>query len=268
MPGGCGGRARWRCGEAGRDLWSRPSNPAGSTVRGRRPRRGRRRRHGSRTPRAAARHRRDALGGGPAGGRVGQHRGFKRKPLILIRGGYRSAQRNASNKRLLLVDRRTGRQFECAEVKLLGASGSDGSSTSVKAASGNCRQIARSSAVTVSQPYLNMYSPGSVTRPARCHVTLLTTDQPPWCGVLQKIFVKIRRPDPADRMRVQSSRLRSDWPQALPPPSARVRCRSGLPAIAARSRAGLRKAASPAHGFRPEIRPRHGGDRAFRGRSD
>jgi len=30
----------------------------------------------------------------------------------------------------------------------------------------------------VSQPYLNMYRPGSVTRPARCHVTLLTTDQP------------------------------------------------------------------------------------------
>src|SRR6202048_3384854 len=45
--------------------------------------------------------------------------------------------------------------------------------TSVNVASGNCRQIAKSSAVTVSQPNLNMYRPGSVTRPAFCHVILL-----------------------------------------------------------------------------------------------
>ena len=46
-------------------------------------------------------------------------------------------------------------------------------------ACGNCRQIARSSAVTVSHPNLNMYLPGSVTRPALCHVTLLTTGRSP-----------------------------------------------------------------------------------------
>ena len=45
--------------------------------------------------------------------------------------------------------------------------------TSVNVASGNRRQIAKSSAVTVSQPNLNMYRPGSVTRPAFCHVILL-----------------------------------------------------------------------------------------------
>jgi hypothetical protein len=52
----------------------RPSMVAG------RGRRGRRRRHGSHASRDAARHRRDALGGGPAGGRIGQRRGFERKP--------------------------------------------------------------------------------------------------------------------------------------------------------------------------------------------
>ena len=53
MPGGCGGRARWRCGEAGRDLRSRPSKPRDrpSVVAGR-GRRGRRRGHGSRATRA------------------------------------------------------------------------------------------------------------------------------------------------------------------------------------------------------------------------
>jgi hypothetical protein len=40
-----------------------------------------------------------------------------------------------------------------------------GSGISVKVAAGNCFQIARSSAVTVSQPNLNMYRPGSVTFP-------------------------------------------------------------------------------------------------------
>jgi hypothetical protein len=46
----------------------------------------------------------------------------------------------------------------------------------VKVASGNRSQIARSSAATVSQPNLNMYRPGSATRPALCHVILLTND--------------------------------------------------------------------------------------------
>src|ERR1700682_4836238 len=48
--------------------------------------------------------------------------------------------------------------------------------TSVNAAFGNCFQTARSSAVTVSQPNVNIYRPGSVTRPAFCQVILLTTD--------------------------------------------------------------------------------------------
>jgi hypothetical protein len=39
--------------------------------------------------------------------------------------------------------------------------------TSVNAAFGNCSQTARSSAVIVSHPNLNMYRPGSVTRPLR-----------------------------------------------------------------------------------------------------
>src|SRR3979490_86922 len=50
--------------------------------------------------------------------------------------------------------------------------------TSVNAAFGNCSQtaISSSSAVRVSHPNVNMYRPGSVTRPAFCHVILLTTD--------------------------------------------------------------------------------------------
>src|ERR1700730_14797796 len=46
--------------------------------------------------------------------------------------------------------------------------------TSENAAFGSFSQTARSSAVTVSQPNRNMYRPGSVTRPACCHVTLST----------------------------------------------------------------------------------------------
>src|SRR5713101_4148753 len=41
----------------------------------------------------------------------------------------------------------------------------------------NCGQTARSSAVTVSQPNVNMYRPGSVTCPAFCQVILLTTNR-------------------------------------------------------------------------------------------
>src|SRR5439155_8466704 len=76
---------------------------------------------------------------------------------------------------------------------------------SVNDASGNCCQIARSSAVMVSQPYRNMYRPGSVTRPALCHVTLLTTDCPSLplgAEFLKNHITTIRRPEPADRMRV------------------------------------------------------------------
>jgi hypothetical protein len=75
-------------------------------------------------------------------------------------------------------DLRGGPNFEGAEMEFLGRVRSDGRLTSVNDASGNCRQTARSSAVMVSQPYRNMYRPGSVTRPAFCHVTLLTTDSP------------------------------------------------------------------------------------------
>ena len=46
--------------------------------------------------------------------------------------------------------------------------------TSENAAFGSFSQTARSSAVTVSHPNRNMYRPGSVTRPACCHVTLST----------------------------------------------------------------------------------------------
>src|SRR5204862_1838789 len=83
-----------------------------------------------------------------------------------------------------------------------GASGVDGRLTSVNDAPGTCRQIARSSAVTVSQPYRNMYRPGSVTRPAFCHVTLLTTDRPSVPRFSQNHTTMIRRPEPADHKRV------------------------------------------------------------------
>jgi hypothetical protein len=52
--------------------------------------------------------------------------------------------------------------------------------TSENAAFGNCSQTARSSAVTVSHPNLNMYRPGSVTRPTCAQVTLLTANHFPF----------------------------------------------------------------------------------------
>src|ERR1700753_2737580 len=48
--------------------------------------------------------------------------------------------------------------------------------TSVNAAFGNCFHTAKSSAVMVSQPNLNRYRPGSVTRPTCCQVTLSTAN--------------------------------------------------------------------------------------------
>jgi hypothetical protein len=54
--------------------------------------------------------------------------------------------------------------------------------TSVNAAFGNCSQTARSSGVTVSHPNLNMYRPGSVTRPTCAQVTLLTANHFPFAA--------------------------------------------------------------------------------------
>jgi hypothetical protein len=61
---------------------------------------------------------------------------------------------------------RRQRQFEGAEMEFLPPVLRNCGGDQRDAASGNCCQIARSSAVTVSQPNLNMYRPGSVTRPA------------------------------------------------------------------------------------------------------
>jgi hypothetical protein len=52
--------------------------------------------------------------------------------------------------------------------------------SSVNAAFGYACQIARSSGVTVSQPNLNMYRPGSVTRPTCAQVILLTAKHFPF----------------------------------------------------------------------------------------
>jgi hypothetical protein len=54
----------------------------------------------------------------------------------------------------------------------------------VNAAFGNCSQTARSSAVTVSPPNLNMYRLGSVTRPTCAQVTLLTANHLPFTPTL------------------------------------------------------------------------------------
>jgi hypothetical protein len=53
-------------------------------------------------------------------------------------------------------------------------------SSRISAAVGNCSQTARSSDVTVSHPNLNMYRPGSVTRPTCDQVTLLTANHCPF----------------------------------------------------------------------------------------
>ena len=156
MPSGCGGRARWRCGAAVTDLWSMRSSPRGSTGRGRRrsPSESEAEHRSRAARRAAARRRRDAVGSGPAG-EIDGTSGSSSEGL----GDWPAARM---------------RRDEIPRAR----PASDGSLTSVNAASGNCRQIARSSAVMVSQPNLNIYRPGSVTRPAFCHVTLVTTDQP------------------------------------------------------------------------------------------
>src|SRR4029077_1224286 len=51
--------------------------------------------------------------------------------------------------------------------------------TSVNAAFGCCSHTARSSAEIVSQPNLNIYRPGSVTRPTCAQVILLTANHFP-----------------------------------------------------------------------------------------
>ena len=63
--------------------------------------------------------------------------------------------------------------------------------TSVNAAFGNCSQTARSSAVTVSHPNLNMYRPGSVTRPTCAKVTLLTANHFPFAFTFLKSMQKL-----------------------------------------------------------------------------
>jgi hypothetical protein len=49
-------------------------------------------------------------------------------------------------------------------------------------------EVIKTRPVIVSQPYLNMYRPGSVTRPAFCHVTLLTTDCPSAPSFSKKLY--------------------------------------------------------------------------------
>ena len=110
---------------------------------------------------------RDAGGGRPAGGGVRRYRirAFQaKKPLHLsppeppcedVSGSSNAPRRNSSPASVSAV------------------------LTSVNAASGNCSQIARSSADIVSHPNVNMYRPGSVTRPTFCHVTLLIAKRAP-----------------------------------------------------------------------------------------
>ena len=57
--------------------------------------------------------------------------------------------------------------------------------TSVNAAFGNCSQTARSCAVTVSHPNLNMYRPGSVTRPTCAQVFIFPSHLQPWLFVIR-----------------------------------------------------------------------------------
>ena len=137
-------------GRSGQTEGDRPALVAG---RGRRERDRRDRSCAAR--RATARRRRHAGRGRPSGGGVDEIQCSSSEGLEGWAGISKAPRWNSS-----------------------GASGDDGRLTSVNDASGNWRQTARSSAVTVSQPYLNMYRPGSVTRPALCHVTLLTTDSP------------------------------------------------------------------------------------------
>ena len=71
-----------------------------------------------------------------------------------------------------------GWYFEGAEVEFLGRVGGRRQVDQRERRLGELAPDREIVAVTVSQPYLNMYRPGSVTRPALCHVTLLTTDSP------------------------------------------------------------------------------------------
>ncbi len=106
--------------------------------------------------------------------------------------------------------------------------------TSVNTASGNCSQTPRSSVAMVSHPNVNMYRPGSVTRPAFCQLILLTTDQFPQGA---------RRPKPAGYPRGRfNPRRRTSPPWMARQPAAGVAWAAEPSAIAARSRAALRRA--------------------------
>ena len=61
----------------------------------------------------------------------------------------------------------------------------------MKAAPGNCCQIARSSAVTVSQPNLYMYRPGSVTNPICAQVILLTVNLGDAWGLVRALAASV-----------------------------------------------------------------------------
>src|SRR6266704_1336733 len=78
----------------------------------------------------------------------------------------------------------SARSFRNSNAPKRYSSISDAVLISVNAAFGSCCQIARSSAAMVSHPNLNMYRPGSVTRPTCRHVTFLTAVAPDLCATL------------------------------------------------------------------------------------
>src|SRR5260370_27622288 len=80
--------------------------------------------------------------------------------------------------------------------------------TSVNAAFGNCSQTPRSSAVTVSHPNLNMYRPGSVTRPTCAQVTLLTANHFPFAFT----FLESIRPNSRAFIFTDPTYLPTDFP--------------------------------------------------------
>jgi hypothetical protein len=76
-----------------------------------------------------------------------------------------------------LPDRDIFPQLECSNVPRRYSSSVSAAGVvlnSVNAAFGYCSQRARSSAVIVSHPNVNMYRPGSVTHPTCAQVSLLT----------------------------------------------------------------------------------------------
>src|SRR5260370_9014849 len=72
------------------------------------------------------------------------------------------------------------------------ASVPDGIWTSVNVASGNCSQIARSSAATLRHLNLNMYRAGSVACAAFCQLILVTTGHSLWHLSATHSFLRLR----------------------------------------------------------------------------